>query len=174
MSLITITSNRRVQLPAEMWCEIATCLSRPDWRTLLHVPHPLRRFALDFFFRDIFLQFDVYGYHPGDVGPKFGVKELEAWHSKRSLGIMTRILRDRSFANRVRTLKVLMCDHRESRLADVIDDLNIGEHIYTCQDFLPLTCRSLSKRSTAQNGRTEGTVSLRFADVSPRLGIAPA
>jgi hypothetical protein len=130
MSSITITDNRRVQLPAEMWREVATWLSRPDWRTLLHVPHPLRRFALDLFFQDIFLQFDVYDYHPGDVGPKFGVKELEAWHLKRSLDIMTRILRDGYFANRVRTLKVLMCDHRASRLADVTDNFNIGKYIY--------------------------------------------
>jgi hypothetical protein len=134
--MITSTSNLRFQLPAEIWCEVASWLSRPDWRTLLYVPHPLRRFAFNLFFRDIFLQFDVYGYHPGDVGPDSGLGDLEAWHSKRTLDIITRILRDRAFANRVRTLKVLMHDRRANGSTNIID-LNVGEYTLAYSNYFP-------------------------------------
>jgi hypothetical protein len=124
--MITDSGDFRVQLPAEIWSEVANWLPRSDWRTLLYIPHALRKFAVDLFFRDILLQFDVYGYHPGDARLNSDLEELEAWHSKRSLDIMTRILRDRGFANRVRTLNVRMCDFRSSGAIDIIE-LSIGE-----------------------------------------------
>jgi hypothetical protein len=114
----------RSQLPAEIWREVASWLSRPDWKTLLLVPHPLRKFASDLFFRDIFLQFDVYRdvYRRGDFAQNNpSLEELEAWHAKRALDIMTRIMRDWRFASRVRSLRVHMCDHRPSGSIDIMN-----------------------------------------------------
>src|ERR1700683_5192738 len=125
--MIAPSGDRRFQLPAEIWREVASWLSRPDLRTLLLVPHPLRKFASDLFFRDIFLQFDVYAYHRGDIQLYPGLEELEAWHSKRSLDIMTRILRDSRFASRVRSLRVHMCDHRQTGSVDIIN-FELSEH----------------------------------------------
>ena len=119
--MIAPSGDRRFQLPAEIWREVATWLSRPDWKTLLLVPHPLRKFASDLFFQDIFLQLDVYVYHRGDTQLNPGLEELEAWHSKRALDIMTRILRDWRFASRVRSLRVHMCDHRSSGSIEIIN-----------------------------------------------------
>jgi hypothetical protein len=109
------------QLPAEIWGEVANWLSRPDWKTLLRVPHPIRKFASDLFFRNIFLQFDVYNYRPVDnlLNKHFG--ELEAWHSQRALEIMTRLMRDWRFAKRVRSLRIHMCDRRQSGPIDIIN-----------------------------------------------------
>jgi len=111
----------QVGLPAEIWREVANWLTRPDWRMLLRVPHPLRKFASDLFFRDIFLQFDVYSSCSDDVQLSRRQEELQAWHSQRTLGIMTRILRDWRFAGRVRSLRVHMCDHRLGGPIDVIN-----------------------------------------------------
>jgi hypothetical protein len=110
-----------VCFPAEIWREVASWLSRPDWKTLLRVPHPLRKFASDLFFKDIFLQFDVYSYRPGDIQLNRRLEELQTWHSQRTLEIMTRILRDCRFASRVRSLRVHMCDHRPNGPIDVIN-----------------------------------------------------
>jgi hypothetical protein len=88
-------------------------------------------------FRDLVLQFDVYGYHPGDARLNSDLDELEAWHSKRSLDIMTRILLDRGFAHQVRTLKVLMCDYRLSGPTNVMK-FNIGEYMYILPRFYAL------------------------------------
>jgi hypothetical protein len=110
-----------LQLPAEIWGEIASWLSRPNWKTLLYVPHPIRKFASDLFFKDIFLQFDVYGDRAGDKQFVQHMEELEAWHSQRALEIMTRSLRDWRFARRVRSLRVRMCDHRPSGPIDIIN-----------------------------------------------------
>jgi hypothetical protein len=83
------------RLPIEIWGEISRRLPRSDLKTLLLVPHPIREVASQMFWQDISLRFDVY------AKPDF-----EIWHIERSFGIMTRILRDPSFACRVRTLKI--------------------------------------------------------------------
>lgn len=93
-------------LPAELWYEVATWLSRPDLKTLLWVPHPLRRFACDLFFQDISLQLDVYDNVMLENNPD--LIELEDWHSRRSLEIITRMIISPTFARRVRTLKIRM------------------------------------------------------------------
>ena len=131
--MITNTPNS-MQLPPEIWCEVVSWLSRPHWKTLLCVSHPLRKFAANLLFRDLVLQFDVYGYHPGDARLNSDLDELEAWHSKRSLDIMTRILLDRGFAHQVRTLKVLMCDYRLSGPTNVME-FNIGEDMCVLPRF---------------------------------------
>jgi hypothetical protein len=131
----------QVRLPAEIWREVTGWLSRPDWKTLLHVPHPLRKFASDLFFKDIFLQFDVDSSCPGDVQLSRAQDELQAWHSQRTLGIMTRILRDGRFASRVRSLRVHMCDHRLGGPIDVID-FELSESTVSLLVFQILSCLS--------------------------------
>lgn len=84
-------------------------LSRPDWKTLLLVPHhPLRQFAYQLYFQDIFLHFDVYRRDP--IKDDLYLEDLERWHSRRSLWMMAQMLKDTQFANCVRTLKIRMCD----------------------------------------------------------------
>jgi hypothetical protein len=157
----------RVRLPAEIWREIANWLTRPDLKSLLHVPHPLRKFASDLVFRDIFLQFDVYSSCSGDVQLNRRQEELQAWHSQRTLGIMTRILRDWRFAGRVRSLRVHMCDHRSGGPIDVIN-FELSESAAPSLAFQILLCLSprLSCRSTLEIARAENPLSLWLPYIS--------
>ena len=167
-SIASRCNGYQVRLPAEIWREVTGWLTRPDWKTLLRVPHhPLRKFASDLFFRDIFLQFDVYSSCPGDVQLSRGQDELQAWHSQRTLGIMTRILRDGRFASRVRSLRVHMCDHRLGGPIDVIN-FELSESTVSSLVFQILLCLSprLSRRSSFQNVRVENSVSLWIPYIS--------
>jgi len=92
------------QLPVEIWGEISQWLPRSDLKTLLHIPHPLRGLASELYFREIILLFEMHP--PLSMALNFELAQSAAWHMQRSLEILTRILRDVSFARRVRTLKI--------------------------------------------------------------------
>lgn len=92
-------------LPAELWREVAGWLPRPDWRTLLRVPHPLRKFCFELFFQEIYLHLDVY--QPEQI-QDLQLKNLEAWQLQRTTEILRRVTADFWFASRVRTLRISM------------------------------------------------------------------
>lgn len=96
----------KFQLPAELWREVAGWLSRPDWQTLLRVPHPLRQCGFELFFRDIYLHLDVYQSEQLEDHPQ--LKHLEIWQLQRTTEILRRITADSLFASRIRTLRISM------------------------------------------------------------------
>jgi hypothetical protein len=87
------------RLPTEIWGEIAKRLPRSDLRNLMLVPHPLRGIASELFWQEISLQFDIF------YDTK-GMKDFEIYNVHRSFGIMTKLLRDNTFAHRVQALNV--------------------------------------------------------------------
>jgi hypothetical protein len=96
-------------------------------RNLLYIAHPLRQVASELFFQHVFLHF---------VSKETTAvnKELIEWHSRRTIEIITRISRDDSFANRLRTLKVHALNKNYPRYCSVEIDFQISKYHsdFTC------------------------------------------
>ena len=87
----------------EIWCEIASFLSRRDLRSLLFVPHALSSVASRLLFRDVCLQLGTAQF---DTGYSEGAAEIDKWHAQRSADILIRLLSDTEYAVLVRSLSV--------------------------------------------------------------------
>ena len=82
-------------LPAEIWEEIASFLSRRDLRSLIFVPHPVSSIARQLLFRHVSV-----GFGTGDT------LEMENRHARLSAEILFQLIVDPACASQVRTLKV--------------------------------------------------------------------
>lgn len=107
--------GQAARLPNEIWAEVASRLPRADLKKLFLIPHPLREFASEIYFRDITLCFDTQrNLDDLTVDDDRKYAPLESWQKWRATGIMTCILRDPSFAKRVKTLTVYAYDLLDS------------------------------------------------------------
>src|ERR1700729_4341270 len=98
--------------PIEIWEEIFKWLPRSDIKNLLPVPHPIiHAVSSELYWREIYLRLHIFN-------ERMEMEDLQIWNIQRPFGIMTKLLRDHSFAHHVRALKISVKNHTIYSLRD--------------------------------------------------------
>jgi hypothetical protein len=101
------SSNKLVELPRELWHEIALYVPQRDLKSCLFVPGILSMVARQALFRKTHLQFETASADDGDDDDFDNVvANINGWHAIRSADILGRIISDMSFASRIKHLSV--------------------------------------------------------------------
>ncbi|KAI0298283.1 hypothetical protein BC826DRAFT_967454 [Russula brevipes] len=114
-SMVQVSNTYKVpHLPAELWREVVSYLSRRDLRNLVSVPHILSSIARQFLFKDLTLQLGTGKWDETHEKDVLNPNELDKWHAQRSAEIICRLNSDAAYARQVRSLTILVSQHSDS------------------------------------------------------------
>jgi hypothetical protein len=112
--MVQVSDTYKVpHLPAELWREVVSYLSRRDLRNLVSVPHVLSSIARHFLFRDLILQLGTGKWDETHGKDIFNANELDKWHAQRSAEILCQLNSDATYARQVISLTILVPQRSE-------------------------------------------------------------